>query len=195
MRANNNNKLQNYPDLITKGQIQLIKIAQKELGIEDDDYRDMLMKNFRASSCTQLTKAQATKLIERFGELGFETRGGSSSSAKRGSKRREWAVVPRRSVGREQGKIVQLASIEELRKIEALAALIDWDYKDGLARWMEKRMGVSRVKTAREAWLVIEGLKKMFANKMKQKFGKDWWDMEFDDPGTMRFIEEHRPKG
>ena len=39
---------------------------------------------------------------------------------------------------------------------------------------MKARMGVERVRTAYDAWIVIEGLKKMFENKMRKDFGPDW---------------------
>lgn len=189
MRTNNAPR----PDPITRGQIQVIKIAQKQVGIDDDTYRAMLMANFRVSSCTQLTKAQATKLIERLEALGFETR--NKTPRARGSyvgwnrnKRTE------RETGREGGKLVKLANFQELAKIDALAALIDWEFKDGLKRWMEKRFKIERVKTSKEAYLVIEGLKKMFSIRMEKLHGKDWWGMRFEDAGVMRFIKEHAPK-
>ena len=178
---------------VSKAQIQLIKIGQKELGIDEDDYRAMLMAHFRVNSCTQLTKAQATRLIERFEALGFETR--SKGKRTRGSHiGYVRARKPRREEGREGEKIVRLANHEMLAKIDAVAALIDWEFKDGLQRWMQKRLRIERVKTAREAWLAIEGLKKMFSIKMAKNCGKDWWTKQFDDPRVMRFIKEHCPE-
>jgi phage gp16-like protein len=171
-------------DLISRAQIQIIKIGQKELGIDEDDYRSMLMAQFGVSSCTQLSRTQATQLIERLQALGFETRKRTTQPPKRQER-------PHRAISREGGNVVRLASVEELAKIDALAGLIDWQYRDGLKLWMQKRLKISRVRTAREAWLVIEGLKKMFANKMAKLWGKDWWRKDFDDPGVARFIKEH----
>jgi hypothetical protein len=181
-----------YPEPISKGQIAVIKIAQKELGIEDDDYRSMLIAHFKVSSCTQLTKAQATRLIERFEALGFETR--NKTPRARGSHPGYVRIrKPQQRLDREDGKLVRLASFEERGKIDALAALIDWEFKDGLKRWMEKRLKIDRVRTSREAYLVIEGLKKMFAIRMAKLHGDDWWTKKFDNTGIMRFIKEHAP--
>jgi len=182
-----------FPDPISRGQIQIIKIAQKELGMDDDTYRAMLLEQFKVSSCTQLTRMEATRLIERFEILGFETK---KRTRRTGSSYSGWVRRrrPQRETGREDGKLVRLASFQELAKIDALAALIDWEYRDGLKRWMEKRLRIDRVRTSREAWLVKEGLKKMFEHRMEKLCGKDWWDKQFDDPKIMRFIEEHRPR-
>lgn len=184
-----------FPDLISKGQIQVIKIRQKEIGMEDDLYRDWLMSHFGVSSCTQLTKAQATKAIELLASYGtaIRTRGdGKGTSAGQGNRRKH---RDRQGVGREGSKVIRLASSQEMGKIDALAALIDWEYRDGLKRWMEKRLKIDRVRTSREAWLVIEGLKKMFSIRMEKLCGKDWWTKKFDDPKVMRFIREHCPEG
>ena len=51
--------------------IAKIKIAQKQLGIEDDDYRDILYRKFRVSSCTSLSDSQALVLIHHFRDLGW----------------------------------------------------------------------------------------------------------------------------
>jgi len=190
---NSSPRVMPMPELISKAQIQLIKIGQKELGMDDDDYRAMLMDHFRVSSCTQLTKAQATKLIERFEALGFETRnkGQKFRGHYEGFVRNR---KPQQRERREEGKIVKLATHDMLGKIDVLASLIDWEFKDGLERWMQKRLNIERVKTAKEAWLVIEGLKKMFSIRMAKLCGADWWTKQFDDPKVMRFIKEHCPE-
>jgi len=173
--------------LISKGQIQLIKIGQKELGMEDEDYRELLMNMFRVSSCTQLTQAQATKLIEHFGAIGFALRGASGSARS--------ATAPARWKGaRTGGKVVHLASQAELNKITALSYLVEWRRGDGLKRWLDARFAIKKVRTAREAFKVIEGLKGMIVNQMDAKYGKRWWEVEFADEGIKRFVREHGPK-
>jgi len=42
---------------------------------------------------------------------------------------------------------------------------------------------------------VIEGLKKMFENGMKKRYGPDWWGMEWADRKVSEYISYHRPKG
>jgi phage gp16-like protein len=48
-----------------------IKIAQKQLGIEDDHYRDILYRKFRVSSSKSLSDSQAHVLIRFFKNLGW----------------------------------------------------------------------------------------------------------------------------
>ncbi len=51
--------------------IAKIKIAQKQLGIEDETYRDILYRKFRVSSCKALSDSQALVLIHHFQNLGW----------------------------------------------------------------------------------------------------------------------------
>ncbi len=48
-----------------------IKIAQKQLGIEDAVYRDILYRKFRVSSSNSLSDSQALVLIRHFKDLGW----------------------------------------------------------------------------------------------------------------------------
>ncbi len=51
--------------------IAKIKLAQKQLGIEDEVYRDILYRKFRVSSCKALSDSQALVLIHHFQNLGW----------------------------------------------------------------------------------------------------------------------------
>ena len=164
---------------IAKKQIQIIKIAQQQLGIDDTTYREMLFNNFRVKSCTKLSHDQANALIGMMKKKGFRIKS-SKSKGKR--------------FPRESGNVVRLASQAEFEKINALSKLINWRVKDGLTRWLAKRFSIKRVRTAQEAYQAIEGLKKMFENQMKKKYGPDWWELLFGDPGIQRYIDEHGPK-
>ncbi len=173
---------------ITKAQIRMIKSIQGK-SLDDIDYREILEKHFRVTSCTQLSRVQAGALIDMFAKWGFFTPKAKTiipgpSHYVRGEKRRAREKMP--------GNVVRLASREQHEKIAALAALITWRKADGLFLWMEKRMGFPRVRTAQEAYLVIEGLKKMFENEMKAQYGKDWWARAYEDEGIRRYIEEHK---
>jgi hypothetical protein len=48
-----------------------IKIAQKQLGMEDSIYRDLLYRKFRVSSSKSLSDSQANVLIHHFKGLGW----------------------------------------------------------------------------------------------------------------------------
>ncbi len=52
--------------------IAKIKIAQKQLGIEDSIYRGILYRKFRVSSCKSLSDSQALVLIHHFRDLGWQ---------------------------------------------------------------------------------------------------------------------------
>lgn len=172
-------------------QIQIIKLAQKELGLDDDTYRDLLEEMFGVRSCTALNLDQANELIDELQRKGFRLIGKT-----RGRKVR----APRRSPGgkpiratRECGNLVHLASADELAKIAAVAALVKWELSDGFTRWMRARFGLERVRTAGEAYKVIEGLKKLFEGQMKRAHDPDWWTIRFDDPAIEEYISRHAP--
>ena len=168
----------------TPKQRQLIKIAQKQLCIDDAAYRQMLANNCDGvTSSTQLTAAQAKHMINVLISKGFTIKSTPRPASKRQAYRRD------------SGRVVRIVNRFESEKIDALAGLIAWKFEDGLVRWMEKRFKVRRVRTAREAYLVIEGLKKMFENGMKKQYGPGWWDMEWNDHKVVEYIAYHRPKG
>lgn len=176
---------------ISTKQIQIIKMAAKQLGLDDATYRDMLWERYRVRSCTALDRRQADDLIDDFQKKGFHLQ----------SKRRPWPPVrggtraPRAQGTPREGKVVGLASRDELEKIAALADLITWRAENGLALFFEKRLGIAggRVRTAREAYLAIESLKKLFENGMKKQYGPDWWLRPFADTAISDYIARHAP--
>lgn len=52
--------------------VQRIKIAQKQLGIEEDDYRAMLQRLTGKSSAADLTGAEKDEVLAEMERLGFE---------------------------------------------------------------------------------------------------------------------------
>ena len=89
--------------------------------------------------------------------------------------------------------MVRMASRAEREKIAAVARLIEWRLADGLERWMLARFKINKARTAQDAYRVIEGLKKMFENRMRKIRGDDWWMHEYDDPEVRKYIKEHCP--
>lgn len=55
-----------------KREIQLIKIAQKQLGMDDDAYRDILFTLTRKRSSTELDFAERKKVLEHMEACGFK---------------------------------------------------------------------------------------------------------------------------
>ncbi len=54
-------------------------------------------------------------------------------------------------------------------------------------------MRSGQVRTAQEAYLAIEALKKYYDNLMTKAHGYDWWMISFDDPAIERYISSHAP--
>jgi hypothetical protein len=74
--------------MISKIQIKLIKIGQKQIGLSDEQYRDMLSDRYWKHSCTELTYKEASDLIDHFKTLGFAVTPPSPSYVKRGQAKR-----------------------------------------------------------------------------------------------------------
>ena len=171
---------------IDRKQIQIIKIAQKQLCLDDGTYRALLQSEFGRKSCTALSQAQADRLIGIFKQRGFVVR--SRVKARRSRK-------GRKGLKRKAGADVQtIVSRGEIDKIQAVAGLIEWRTANGLERWINKRFGLARVRTSHDAFRVIEGLKKMFENRMKKAHGPAWWVRVYEDPAVEVYKTEHCPE-
>lgn len=173
---------------IAAKQIQIIKMAQRDLGIDDLDYRYLLGQLFgaRVTSSKQLSIEQANRLIDEFQAKGWKFKAKDPSCRAAGAKK----------APRAKGKnVVHLANAGELAKVAALAALIPWRVEDGFSRFLVKRCQVrsGKVRTAQEAYLAIEALKKYYDNLMSKAHGPDWWTIVFDDPAIERYISNHAP--
>lgn len=172
---------------INKKQITVIKLACNSLQIDDATYRDMLQDRYAVSSCTKLSYDQAGEFIRELEGKGFALQ-----------PKKNTAPAPRRhrpAIPRKQGTVIALASQDERDKINAVAELIQWREANGLALFLEKRMGIKEgtVRTSNEACKAIEGLKKMFENGMKKQHGPAWWRMAFTDPRIVEYIRQHCP--
>lgn len=169
-------------------QIQIIKIAQRDLGIVDADYRCLLADLFGAkvTSSKQLSIEQGNRLIDEFQKKGWQLKAKDPSCRAAGAKK----------TPRAKGKnVVHLANAKELAKVAALAALIPWHVEDGFSRFLVKRCQVrsGKVRTAYEAYHAIEAMKKYYDNLMKAIHGPEWWTIVFDDPAIERYIRNHAP--
>ncbi len=167
-----------YSVPIAPKQVQLIHIAKADLGLDEGVYRDLLA-GFGAESCKELTAAQADQLLDDLKAKGF----------------RIVSKHPRPAKRRKGPNVVHLASLAEIDKVNAVAGLIAWKAKDGLALFLEKRLRLKdgRVRTAGEAYRAIEALKKMFEHQMLERHGATWWTTQLDDPDVRRYIRRHCP--
>lgn len=99
-----------------RAMIAKIKIAQKELGMDDDTYRAVLMRAAGRKSCTQMSDGQLEAVLREMQRLGFSPRPAAY-------------VRPPLHLAEHGGLI---------RKISALLAQTGktWAYADGIARQM-----------------------------------------------------------
>jgi hypothetical protein len=170
----------------SKKQRQLIAMACGHFGIGKTDKQVMLMTRYGVSSTTELTYAQAEEVIDDYVRKGFVIK-----SEKRPYFRRQRPVAGAHR--KKTGKVTAMATPAELEKIDALAGLIAWRAENGMVKWMRKRFKISQVKTSRDAFVVIEGLKGMFENQMKKAHGPDWWLADHEDVEICFYIAEHFP--
>ncbi len=171
--------------LITNEQIRCIKTVQRRHQ-SDDEYYEMLEKRFKVTSCTQLTCAQGTVLIKLYRSWGW-----TNFPSKKKDERRTWNGQRPASNKKKKlpGNVTRMASPAQKKKIGVLASMIEWRVKDGLTRWVAKKFSIDRIKTAQQAWQVIEGLKKMFERQMEKQHGPGWRDLDYTDVGIRRYIE------
>ncbi len=167
--------------LITKEQVRCIKTVQRRHQ-SDDEYYEMLKSRFNVTSCTQLSCGQAGKLIELYIKWGW------AKSLKSRPQMREKNRKIQTSLPRQSGNMTKMVSPAQKKKIGALANMIQWRVKDGLTRWIAKRFSIDKIKTAQQAWQVIEGLKKMFERQMEKQHGPGWKNIDYDDSSIRRYI-------
>lgn len=175
---------------ITAKQRNVIMIICDQFGISKTERAAMLQERYGKTSTADLTTDQAGHFIKEFEGKGFVLK------PKNGIPPRPRKRAARPPIPRTTGNVVALATRDELDKVVAVAELIQWRVEGGLQLFLEKRMGIKdgKVRTSADAYLAIEGLKKMFENGMKAKHGKGWWTMRFDSEGIMNYIQLHCPE-
>lgn len=181
-----------FKDLPINGkQKTVIKMACHALGIDRETEHDMLEERYKVRSCTQLTFNQASEFIKELEGKGFTLIPGKKAPVKTAPAR----SAARPPISRKGGNLVAIATRAELEKVDQLAELIKWREENGLQLFLEKRMGIKagKIRTSPEAYLAIEGLKKMFENGMKKAYGEGWWIMPYTDSKINEYIRIHKP--
>ncbi|MDA8428169.1 MAG: DUF1018 domain-containing protein [Geobacteraceae bacterium] len=190
MKTNTYRKYKKPGVPINGKQITIIKMACNFLGIPREEEHDMLEERYGVRSCTKLTYDQASEFIRELEGKGF--------TLKPNAKAKQTKVKPApRPAGstRGQGNVIALPRQDEIDKMNAVAALIQWREENGLGLFLMKRMGIKqgKIRTAQDCYLAIEGLKKMFENQMKAQHGPNWWVMKFAHKGITEYIKLHKP--
>lgn len=108
-----------------KGLIAKIKVAQKELALDDDNYRAILKRITGKLSCKQMNLLELQKIMAEMERLGFKP--------------------TKKSIGR---KPLHLTDVSELmNKIAVLLKEIDktWEYANGIAKRMFQKDNVNQL--------------------------------------------------
>ena len=191
-RTNPYTKSNNHRALpISAAQRTVIMLICAQFGISKTERATMLQERYGKSSSSNLSSDQAGHFIAEFEKKGFVIK------PKKGTaKALPPRTGPRRPIARTGGNVIALVTQDERDKIAAVAGLIEWREVNGLALFLEKRMGIreGKVRTSGDAYTAIEGLKKMFENGMKAKHGKGWWLMSFASEAVREYIELHCPE-
>lgn len=123
--------------------IAKVKIAQKQLGISDDDYRAMLAERYGVDSSTRLKGAQLGNLIQHMERLGFKPRPSAKSKARKLADDCQSRMI--------RGIWIELHQLGVVRNADEMA----------LAAYVKRQTGVERLEwlTMAQASNVIESLK------------------------------------
>jgi hypothetical protein len=138
------------------GLVRLIKIAQRELRLSDDVYRDMLRVRYKVTSSTQLTPYQASTFLDELKRLGFKVRPArqAAKSACHPCRPRPLPIEDR------PGDDVRYAvTPTQLADIAQLRANITWKSPTGYQRWLLKFHHIPVISDSLTAGKVIAGLR------------------------------------
>lgn len=127
--------------MLPKSKNALIQVARRQLGLSEDDYRDLLLNHGGVTKARYLSGRGFDAVMERFAQLGFV----SQRTAHAGPAR------------------LNRASPAQVELIRALwAELTVTGTESGLRRWLDKHWGVSSVEflTPRGAGRVIGAMRK-----------------------------------
>ena len=135
-----------------------VHIAKKELGLDDDLYREMLYASFRVKSAKYLNDIQLAHFIDILKKCGWKRQGKEHYPEGFGKDKYE-------NLGNRKG----FATPAQLRLIEALWDRVSFaeDKETALRRFLENRFRISHIRflTAEKASRVIDALKDMYVRK------------------------------
>ena len=151
--------------MITPAQIKNIHVLLGKLGIDDEMYRLVLGSRFRARSCKQLTRSQASALI-----ADYRVQVGLPAHVPQVKKKALTKVKASAKVKPCAG-VIHLASPAQHQLIADLVNEVVWRTRDGYALWLKHNMGLARVSTTAQASNVIQGLKQLKRRHHQGKHG------------------------
>lgn len=114
--------------MIDKSKTALIKVAQKQLGMADADYRALLLRVAGVRSSTELNEARFTAVMAEFARLGFES-------------------TANKECRLEAGRFGTHATYPQRKKIAAMwSAWKGRADEEGLNRWLESKFHVTNLR-------------------------------------------------
>lgn len=130
-----------------------IKMAQKQLGLDDGTYRDILKRVTGKDSTTKMSLIEREQIINEFKKLGWKP--SAAAKSKHGKK-------PRVSTDKPSRQAV-------MDKIEAILSDmgLHWNYAHGIARGMHKKEKLDFC-TDEELHKVMQGLA-VYQNRQRKK--------------------------
>ena len=130
-----------------------IKMAQKQLGLDDGTYRDILKRVTGKDSTTKMSLIEREKIINEFKKLGWKP--SAAAKSKHGKK-------PKVSTDKPSRQAV-------MDKIEAILSDmgLHWNYAHGIARGMHKKEKLDFC-TDEELHKVMQGLA-VYQNRQRKK--------------------------
>lgn len=134
---------------ISASQVRAIHVVLHRKGIDDETYRGVLKTLFDgATSCKQLTRRQASELLEM---LGHRLQNAPGTQPRR-PKREAAEPTP--------AGVTALPTRAQRELIAELRREIGWS-DNHYQRWLQRSLGINRPTTRAQASRVIEGLKAM----------------------------------
>lgn len=131
---------------ITSAQIKAVKSAIRRVHMADSEYRTLLYDRWGVTSCTFLSRREASDLLAALGRP-LARRPGEQPPR-----------PPRPRPAPTPPGVTPLPTPAQTRLIGELAGEIEWSQPDGYAGRLKRNQGLDRVATSDQAQRVIEGL-------------------------------------
>lgn len=146
---------------INSKQKRLIHVARKQLGLSDENYRELLA-GVRASSSSDLTVKQFQELMKQFEKLGFV----SSSSEEFKNRKNAYDYHSQFPNGRRE-EMSHTKMLEKITKMWQKLGNEGEDWEENLNKFLSKRFHISHWRFLKKgkAIKVIQALKAMYLRK------------------------------
>lgn len=144
--------------MITNSQTRLIQKAKDRLGLNYEDYREILWLYGEVRNPGDLTPEGFFRVMEHLRELGFEARAGDTST---GQPRDEKNTI-----------LIQMVTPGQRNTIKRLEKRLGWsDDPERLEQFIVRQLNIRKIRTKAEATRVIVALKAMLAAKDDKNAG------------------------